>query len=105
MRCDARTEIEGDAVQVIAFARRTLLAAFPEAVEMRIAEIPAARALREIAADRRKVPDLRRREPAGRSREPRIRTKDLCVRCERRNAGGRADAGGAAVVPADADCI
>ena len=70
MRRDARAEIEGDAVEMIARARRTVRAALLEAVEMRIAEIPAARALREIAADRRQMPDLRRRKPAGCAASP-----------------------------------
>ena len=51
MRCHAGTEIEGDAVEMIARSRRTIRSALPEAGDIRIAVVPAARALREVAAE------------------------------------------------------
>src|ERR1043166_9437080 len=62
MRCDAGAEIEGDAIEMIARPRRAIVAAFLQAGDVRIAKIPAARTLGEVAAERGKMPDLRRRE-------------------------------------------
>ena len=62
MRRDARAEIERDVIEMVAGSRRTVGATFLEAGDLRIAEIPAARALREVAAERRHMPDLRRGE-------------------------------------------
>ena len=47
---------------MIADAGRTIRSALLQAGDMRIAKIPAARTLREIAAERREVTDLRRRQ-------------------------------------------
>src|SRR5262245_8984615 len=60
MRRDAGTEIEDDAVEMIARARRAVAAALFQAGDVRIAIIPTARALREIAAERGEMADLRR---------------------------------------------
>src|SRR5438552_17998968 len=62
MRRDARAEIERDAVEMIAFARRAVGTALLQAGDMRIAKIPAARTLGEVAAEGREMTDLRRRE-------------------------------------------
>lgn len=60
MRRDARAEIECHAVEVIARSRWAIGSAFLQAIDVRIAEVPATRALREVATKRREVPDLRR---------------------------------------------
>jgi hypothetical protein len=59
MRGHARAEIEGNAVEMIAGAGRTIRSALLEAGDMRIAVVPAARALREVAAERGQMTDLR----------------------------------------------
>ena len=75
MRRHARTEVEGDAVEMIAGAGGTVGPAFLQAVDVRIAKIPATRALREIAAERGDMADLRRRETlrGGGKRGPALR--------------------------------
>ena len=62
MRRDAGAEIEGYMIEMIARARGTIRPAFLEAGDVRIAVVPAARTLREVAAQRRQMTDLRRRE-------------------------------------------
>ncbi len=62
MRRDAWAEIESHAIEMIAGAGRTIRAALLQAGDIRIAIIPAARALGEIAAERGEMPDLRRGE-------------------------------------------
>jgi len=51
---------EDGVVAVLALARRAVLAAFEPAVDAGIAEVPAARPLQEIAAERREIADLQR---------------------------------------------
>src|SRR5882724_5138543 len=60
MRRDAGAEIEGDAVEMIARSSRAIAAALLQAGNVRIAKVPAARTLREIAAEGGEVTDLRR---------------------------------------------
>ena len=62
MRGHAGAEIEGDAIEMIAAAGGTIRSALLEAGDMRVAIIPAARALREVAAERGEMTDLRRRK-------------------------------------------
>ena len=64
MRRHAGAEVEGDADRDDCRSRRAIGAALLEAGDMRVAEIPAARALGEIAAERGEMADLRRREAA-----------------------------------------
>src|SRR5438132_14416188 len=60
MRRDAGAEIERHAVEMVAVASWTIGAAFLQAIDMRIAKIPAARTLGEVAAERRQMAHLRR---------------------------------------------
>ena len=62
MRRHAGAEVEGHMIEMIARSRRTVGPAFLQAGDMRIAKIPAARTLREIAAEGGEVADLRRRQ-------------------------------------------
>ena len=80
MRRHAGAEIEGDAIEMIAAAGGTIRSALLEAGDMRIAIVPAARALREVAAERREMTDLRRCETKRCSRKARIGLR----RCGRR---------------------
>src|SRR3954451_19511807 len=92
MRGDAWAEIEGDAVEMIAGAGGTLRSALLEARDMRIAKIPAARTLREVAAERGEMTDLRGRETKRRSGKTGIGLRDAGVGCDRGDGGERADA-------------
>ena len=92
MRRHARTEIEGDAVEMIAGAGGTIRSAFLQAGYLRIAKIPAARALREIAAKRGEVTDLRRCESLRRGGNAWIALAYAAVRGDRGDAGEGADA-------------
>src|SRR5215471_3703060 len=58
MRRHARPEIERDAIEMIAASSRAVAAALLQAIDVGIAEIPAARALGEVAAKGRNVADL-----------------------------------------------
>ena len=49
-------------IEMIAAAGGTIRSALLQAGDMRIAIVPAARTLREVAAERREMTDLRRRE-------------------------------------------
>src|SRR5271166_170124 len=82
MRRDARPEIERNAIKVIALARRTVGAALLETGDMRVAVVPAARTLREIAAERRQTPDLRRRKAGGGGGKSRKSLGDPIVRSD-----------------------
>src|SRR5206468_8805246 len=99
VRRDAGPEIESDAVQMIARPRRAVLSAFLQAGDMRIAKIPAARALREIAAERREMTDLRRCQPLRRCRKARIGLRYAGIAGDRRDGGEGADARGAILGP------
>src|SRR5438270_1930155 len=105
MRGDAWAEIEGDAVKMIAGAGGTLRSALLEARDVRIAKIPAARTLREVAAERGEMTDLRRRKTKRRSGEPRIGLRDACVGRDRGDGGERADARRAVRGPAYSDGV
>ena len=66
---------------------------------MRIAEIPAARTLREIAAERGEMADLRRGEAQRGGRDAGIGRRDARVGGDRGDGGEGADAGGAVGAP------
>src|SRR5439155_11552143 len=95
MRRHARTEIEGDAIEMIARSGRTIRSAFLEAGDVRIAVVPAARALGEVAAERCKMTDLRRGKSKRCSRNARISRSEAAIGGERGNRRKGADARGA----------
>src|SRR5262245_19244527 len=95
MRCDAVAEIEGDAVEMIARARRTIAAAFLQACDVRVAKVPAARTLGEIAAQSGEVADLRGRQTRRGGGDAGIGILDPLVRSDRRDGCKRAEGGGA----------
>src|ERR1700676_4400749 len=99
MRRDAGSEIEGDAVEVIALARRTDSAALLDAGNVRIAIVPTARTLGEIASKRCDMPYLRRCESFGGRGQTRIGRVELRVGRDRRDTGERTDTGRAARAP------
>src|SRR6202043_3079148 len=108
MHRHAGAEIEGDAVEMIARPGRTIRAALFQAIDMRIAKVPAARALREIAADRREMTDLRRRETKRCRRNTRIGLRDASVGRDLGDRRQRADprcAVGAPHDPGDIRCF
>jgi hypothetical protein len=92
MRRHAWAEVEGDAVEMIARSRRTIRSAFPEAGDIRIAVVPAARALREVAAKRGEMTDLRSGETKRCGGKARIGFCDVGVGGDRGDGGERADA-------------
>src|SRR5258708_39830277 len=92
MRRHAGTEIERDAVEVIAGSRRAIGAALLQAADMRIAKIPAARALGEVAAECGEMTDLRRRQTKGCRRNAGIRCGDRRIGGDRGAGGEGADA-------------
>src|SRR3954451_15613232 len=92
MRGDAWAEIEGDAVKMIAGAGGTLRSALLQTRDVRIAKIPAARTLREVAAERGEMTDLRGRETKRRSGKTGIGLRDAGGGCDRGDGGERADA-------------
>src|SRR5262249_943274 len=79
MRGHARPEIEGGVIEMIARSRRTLGAALLETADLRIAEIPAARTLSEVAAERCQMPDLRRSEALRGCGDAGIGTRDALI--------------------------
>src|SRR6266849_6176641 len=99
MRGHAGAEIKGDAVEMIAGSGGAIRSAFPEAGDMRIAVVPAARALREVAAKRREMTDLRRGKTKCCSREAWIGLHDARVGGDRGDRGEGADAHGAVRAP------
>ena len=101
MRRDAGAEIEGDAIEVIALARRAGRAALLQAIDARIAKVPAARALGEIAAERGDAPDLRRRQTAGRGGDARIGRGEALVGRDGGDGRQGADSRRAARIPGD----
>src|SRR5579883_2511545 len=90
---------------MVAVAGRTIMSTLLEAGDMRIAKIPASRTLREIASQRRHVPDLWRRKSACGGRQPPIGGAESCV--GRKGCDGRksADPRAAIFVPGDVGCI
>src|SRR6266516_6381441 len=105
MRGHAGAEIEGDAIEMIAAARGTIRSALLEAGDMRIAVVPAARALGEVAAERGQMTDLRRSEAKRCSRKTWIGAVDARVGCDRGDCGESADARRAVGAPVDPDRV
>src|ERR1700754_1038738 len=105
MRSHASAEIEGDTVEMIAGAGGTLRAAFLQAGDMRIAKIPAARTLGEIAAERGEMTDLRGGETKRRGGKTGISLCDAGVGCDRGDGGEGADARSAVRAPAYPDGV
>src|SRR3954454_18400005 len=77
---------------MIAGAGGTLRSALFETRDVRIAKIPAARTLREVAAERGEMTDLRDRETKRRSGKTGIGLRDAGVGRNRGDGGERADA-------------
>src|SRR5215213_11092875 len=92
MRCHAGAEVEGCVIEMIAGSRRTVGPAFLQAGDMRIAKIPAARTLREIAAEGGEVADLRRRQAERGRRNAWIGRGDARIRGDGGNGVEGADA-------------
>ncbi len=92
MRRHAGAEIERDAVEMIARSCRAIRAALLQAGNVRIAKIPAARALREVAAERGEMTDLRRRQTKRCGRNAGIGGSDGGVGGNRGDGGEGADA-------------
>src|SRR6266436_4765621 len=105
MRGHAGAEIEGNAIEMIAGAGWTIRSALLEAGDMRIAIVPAARALGEVAAERRKMTDLRRCESKRCGRKARIGLVDARIGCDRSDRGESADARGPVDAPFDSDRV
>src|SRR5712692_9532326 len=105
MRGHAGAEIEGDAIEMIASAGGTIRSALLEAGDMRIAIVPAARALDEVAAERGQMTDLRRCEAKRCSRKARIGLVDARVVGDRGDRGESADARSSVGAPVDPDRV
>jgi hypothetical protein len=58
MRCNARSEVERDSIEMISGAGRANRTAFLQASKMRIAEVPASRSLGQVSAQRPDAADL-----------------------------------------------
>src|ERR1700675_696091 len=105
MRGHAGAEIESDVVEMIAGAGGTIRSALLEAGDMRIAIVPAARALGEVAAERGQMTDLRRCEAKRCSRQAWIGLIDARVGCDRGDRSESADARSSVGAPFDPDCL
>ena len=105
MRGHAGAEIEGDAIEMIAAAGGTIRSALLEAGDMRIAVVPAARALGEVAAERGQMTDLRRCEAKRCSRKAWIGAVDARIGCDRGDRGESADARRSVDAPVDPDRV
>ena len=92
MRRHAGAEVEGCVIEMIARSRRTIRSAFLQAGDMRISKIPAARTLREIAAEGGEVADLRRRQTLRGCGNARIRRGEARVGGDGGDGGEGADA-------------
>src|SRR5260370_18786311 len=103
MRGHAGAEIEGDAIEMIAAAGGAIRSAFLQAGDMRIAIVPAARALGEVAAERRQMTDLRRCESKRCRRKARLGLVDPRVSRDRPDRGESAEALRPGRAPADSD--
>src|SRR6185295_13878219 len=92
-RVDDRAEAvaEDRVVVVLAVLREAVASALLQAVEVGAAEIPAARALEEVAAERRRLADVRRRGMPRRVGERRIAPADERVEIEMGEGRERAD--------------
>src|SRR6185369_12166712 len=105
MRCHAGAEVEDDVIEMIARSCRTVGPAFLKAGDMRISKIPAARTLREIAAEGGEVADLRRRQALRGCGNARIRRGDARVRSDGGNPGEGADTQATISVPMHTDRV
>src|SRR5580704_4884480 len=105
MRGHTGAEIEGYAVEMIAAAGGTIRSALLQAGDMRVAIIPAARALGEIAAERREMTDLRGCETLRGGGEARIGGGDAGVGGDRGDAGEGPDAHRAICAPLHPDGV
>src|SRR4051794_27645781 len=105
MRSDAGAEIEGNAVEMIAGTGGTIRSALLEAGDMRIAKIPAARPLREVAAQRGEMTDLRSGETLCGSGKAWIGLRDASVGGDRGDGGEGADAHSAVRAPVHPDGV
>src|SRR5258705_13646049 len=103
MRGHTGAEIEGNAIEMIAASGGTVRSALLEAGDMRIAIVPPARALREVAAERGQMTDLRGREAKRCSRNARIGFVDGRVGCDCGDRGETADARSPDGAPFDSD--
>src|SRR3954451_3802288 len=101
MRRDARAEIESHAVAMVANSRRTIAAALLQAIDMRVAIVPAARALGEVAADCCEMADLRSSEAQRGGGKSRIRLRDALVGGDGRDGREGPDARRPVRVPFD----
>src|SRR6476646_10418508 len=90
---------------MIARSRRTVRSALLQARDVRIAKIPAARALGEVAAERREMADLRRRETLRRSHNAGIGRCNAWIGRDRSDGGEGANARYAVGTPVHADGV
>jgi hypothetical protein len=86
---------------MVARSRGAVRAALLQAIDMRFAEIRAARALGEVAAERRDMPDLRRGKPLRARSQRRIGFDDARVGSDCLNRRQRADRSRAIRSPRD----
>src|SRR4051812_35069731 len=105
MRRHAWAEIEGDAVEMITGAGGTIRSALLQAGELRTAKIPAARALREIAAERGEMTDLRGGEALRGGGKAWIGLADAGIIGDHGNGGECADSRSAVRAPVCADGV
>src|ERR1700738_1474742 len=105
MRGHAGTEIECDAVEVIAAAGGAIRSALPKAVDLRIAIVPAARALGEVAAERGEMTNLRSCQSLRGSAKARIGRSDAGVGRDRGDGGEGPDARSPVRAPVDPDGV
>src|SRR5258706_8763494 len=105
MRGHAGAEIEGDAIEMIAAAGGAIRSALLQAGDMRIAVVPPAGALGEVAAERRQLTVLRLCESKRCRRQARIGLVEARVGRDRGYRGESADAGRPVGTPADSDRV
>src|SRR6266566_7174754 len=105
MRGHAGAEIEGNTIEVIAAAGGTIRSALLEAGDMRIAVVPAARALGEVAAKRGQMTDLRRCETKRCRRKAWIGAVDARVGRDLGDRGESTDPRRAVSAPVDPDRV
>src|SRR5258708_7233309 len=105
MRGHAGAEIEGDAIEMIAAAGGAIRSALLQAGDMRIAIVPAARALGEVAAERRQMTDLRRCESKRSRRQARMVLVEARVGRDGGYGGEAPDARRPVGAPADSDRV
>ena len=103
MRGDAWAQVEDDAVKMVALARRAFDPALFQAGDVRIAVVPAARTLGEIAAESGEMADLRRRQTARRGGDAGIGRRKPGVGGDGGDRRRSADPGRPGRVPGDPD--